>query len=254
MAWSPEQYLKFADHRLRPAVDLLNRIGAEAPAVVYDLGCGAGNVTRLLRARWPAARIVGVDSSREMLDRAARAVPDVEWVLADLATWRPDVAPDVVYSNAALHWLDGHDRLFPALLGALAPHGTLAVQMPRNHGAPSHTGMVAAARASPARARLEAVLRESPVRPPEFYWGLLAGAAAVDVWETEYLHALQGDAPVVQWTMGTALKPLLDALEEPARGAFLADYTRRMAEAYPRRADGTTLFPFRRLFAVATRG
>lgn len=254
MAWNPEQYLKFADHRLRPAIDLLNRIDAAEPDLVYDLGCGAGNVTRLLRARWPRARIVGVDSSREMLDRAAQAVPDVEWVLADLATWTPELAPDVLYSNAALHWLDGHDRLFPRLVAALAPRGTLAVQMPRNHGAPSHTGMVAAARASPGRARLEAVLRESPVRPPEFYWGALAGAASRDVWETEYLHALRGEAPVVQWTMGTALRPLLDALEEPARGAFLADYARRMAEAYPAREDGTTLFPFRRLFVVATRG
>jgi trans-aconitate 2-methyltransferase len=255
MAWNPEQYLKFADHRLRPAVDLLNRIDASAPSLVYDLGCGAGNVTRLLRARWPGARIVGVDSSREMLDKAAQAAPDVEWVLADLATWSPERAPDVVYSNAALHWLDGHELLFPRLLGSLAARGTLAVQMPRNHGAPSHTGMVAAARASPERARLEAVLRESPVRPPDFYWGLLArGADGLDVWETEYLHPLRGDAPVVQWTMGTALKPLLDALEEPGRGAFLAEYTRRMAEAYPRRDDGTTLFPFRRLFLVATRG
>jgi trans-aconitate 2-methyltransferase len=254
MAWSPEQYLKFADHRLRPAVDLLNRVDAAAPGLVYDLGCGAGNVTRLLRARWPMARIVGVDSSREMLERAARSVPDVEWILADLATWQPEFAADVIYSNAALHWLDGHEALFPRLLAAVAPRGTLAVQMPRNHGAPSHTGMVAAARASPERARLEAVLRESPVRSPEFYWGLLAGAAAtLDVWESEYLHALRGDAPVVQWTMGTALRPLLDALAEPARGAFLADYERRMAEAYPRREDGATLFPFRRLFLVATR-
>jgi trans-aconitate 2-methyltransferase len=253
--WNPEQYLKFADHRLRPAVDLLGRIDAEAPSLVYDLGCGAGNVTRLLRARWPSARIVGVDSSREMLDRAAQAVPDVEWVLADLAGWRPEAPPDVIYSNAALHWLDGHDALFPRLLAALAPGGTLAVQMPRNHGAPSHTGMVAAARAGAWRDLLEPLLRESPVRPPDFYWGVLAGGAArLDVWETEYLQALRGDDPVVQWTMGTALKPLLDALAEPARGAFLADYARRMAAAYPRRGDGTTLFPFRRLFLVARRG
>jgi trans-aconitate 2-methyltransferase len=255
MSWSPEQYLKFADHRLRPAVDLLGRVGADAPSLVYDLGCGAGNVTRLLRARWPAARIVGVDSSREMLERAAQAVPDVEWVLADLASWGPEAPPDVVYSNAALHWLDGHDVLFPRLLASLAPGGTLAVQMPRNHGAPSHTGMVAAARAGAWRSVLEPLLRESPVRPPDFYWGTLAGAAArLDVWETEYLQALRGDAPVVQWTMGTALKPLLDALAEPDRGAFLADYARRMEAAYPRRGDGTTLFPFRRLFLVATRG
>lgn len=253
MPWNPEQYLKFADHRLRPAIDLLNRVDATAPTLVYDLGCGAGNVTRLLRDRWPAARIVGVDSSREMLDRARQAVSGVEWVLADLASWRPERPPDVIYSNAALHWLDDHGTLFPALLGSLAPRGALAVQMPRNHGAPSHTSMFAAARSPEWRERLAGFLRESPVGPPERYWSLLSGAATLDVWETEYLQALRGDAPVVQFMMGSALKPLLDALAAPARGAFLADYTRRVAEAYPPRPDGTTLFPFRRLFVVATR-
>jgi len=251
MAWNPEQYLKFADHRLRPAIDLLNRIDVAAPSLVYDLGCGAGNVTRLLRARWPEARIVGIDSSTEMLDRARSVVPGVEWVLQDLAAWSPGDAADVIYSNAALHWLDAHETLFPRLLGAVRPGGTLAVQMPRNHGAPSHTGMVAAARSLARNSQLEGTLRESPVRAPEFYWEVLSGrGAALDVWETEYLHALQGEAPVVQWTMGTALKPLLDTLTEPDRGAFLSAYTRRMAEAYPRRPDGTTLFPFRRLFLI----
>jgi trans-aconitate 2-methyltransferase len=254
MAWNPEQYLKFADHRLRPAIDLLGRVGAVAPSLVYDLGCGAGNVTRLLRARWPDARIVGVDASAEMLARARNAVPDVEWVQQDLAAWAPDGAADVVYSNAALHWLGDHEALFPRLVAALRPGGTLAVQMPRNHAAPSHTGMVAAARGRAWRSRLEPAIRESPVQPPERYWALMsATGAAVDVWETEYLHALRGEAPVVEWTKGTALKPLLDLLDEAERAAFLADYRQRMAEAYPPRPDGTTLFPFRRLFVVAAR-
>jgi trans-aconitate 2-methyltransferase len=254
MGWNPEQYLKFADHRLRPAVDLLNRIDLAAPALVYDLGCGAGNVTRLLRARWPAARIVGIDSSPEMLERARSAVPDVTWERRDLATWSPDEPGDVVFSNATLHWLDGHETLFPRLLGTLRAGGTLAVQMPRNHGAPSHTGMFATARLPTWAARLEPLLRESPVRRPEQYWDLLSGqASSLDLWETEYLHVLQGEAPVVQWTMGTALKPLLDALTEADRAAFLAEYGRRMAVAYPGRPDGTTLFPFRRLFLVARR-
>jgi trans-aconitate 2-methyltransferase len=252
MSWNPEQYLKFADHRLRPAIDLLNRVDVADPSVVYDLGCGAGNVTRLLRARWPRARIVGVDSSPEMLERARTALPEVEWVRRDLTSWTPDQPADVIFSNATLHWLDDHQALFPRLLGLLRPGGTLAVQMPRNHGAPSHTGMVSTVRSGPWAARLEKTLRESPVRPPAFYWDVLCGrGAALDVWETEYLHVLQGEAPVVQWTMGTALKPLLDALDEPDRVAFLAEYARRMAEAYPRRSDGATLFPFRRLFLIA---
>jgi trans-aconitate 2-methyltransferase len=254
MDWNPEQYLKFADHRLRPAIDLLNRVDVTAPGLVYDLGCGAGNVTRVLRARWPEARIVGIDSSPEMLERAKKAVPDVEWVLRDVGSWSTNEPGDVIYSNAALHWLDGHQTLFPRLLGMVRPGGTLAVQMPRNHGAATHTGMFATARSGPWAAKLAGALREAPVRPPDFYWGLLSGpGVALDVWETEYLQVLQGEAPVVQWMMGTALKPLLEPLTDAEREAFVAEYTRRMAQAYPPRTDGATLLPFRRLFLVAKR-
>ena len=254
MTWNPAQYLKFAGHRLRPALDLLNRVEVEAPRVVYDLGCGAGNVTRLLRLRWPRARIIGVDSSAEMLDQARATLPDAEWVQADLASWRAEQPADLIYSNAALHWLDDHVRLFPALLGNLNRGGILAAQMPRNHGAPSHTGMAEAARSGAWRARLEPLLRESPVWPPAAYWEILSGQGAVcDVWETDYLQALEGEDAVLQWTMGTALKPLLDALDGDEREMFLAEYRRRMAAAYPRGRDGVTLFPFRRLFMVARR-
>lgn len=252
MTWEPSQYLKFAGERLRPAIDLLSRVPLEAPSTVYDLGCGAGNVTRLLRERWPSAALTGVDSSPEMLARAQEALPDARWIEADLATWSLPAPADLIYSNAALHWLDDHAALFPRLLGLLRPGGALAVQMPRNHGAPSHTGMLAAARSGPWAARLRPLLRPDPVADPAFYYDVLRpGAAAIEIWETEYLHALEGDDPVVSWTRGTALKPLLDALEEPHRSAFLDDYRARMQAAYPRRGDGRTLFPFRRLFLVA---
>src|SRR6266516_3659447 len=139
MPWDPAQYLKFAGPRLRPALDLLQRIDCEAPSRVYDLGAGAGNVTRLIAARWPEARIVGIDGSAEMLAKAAAENPEIEWRQADLASWRPERPADVIYSNAALHWLDDHERLFPALFAGLAPGSVLAVQIPRNFGAPSHT-------------------------------------------------------------------------------------------------------------------
>jgi len=250
--WDPAQYLKFAGPRLRPAIDLLARLDVEDPALVYDLGAGAGNVTRLLQARWPHARITGVDESAEMLAKAAAAAPGITWERADLATWRPPRPPEVIYSNAALHWLDGHDRLFPALLAALAPGGILAVQIPRNFSAPSHTAITEAARSGPWRATLEPLLRPAPVGDPAFYFDLLAPrAAALDLWETEYLQVLEGDDPIKEWTKGTWLVPLLDALAEPEKSRFEACYTALVARAYPRRPDGRTLFPFRRLFIVA---
>jgi trans-aconitate 2-methyltransferase len=251
--WDPAKYLEFAGLRLRPALDLLARIPHEAPRCVYDLGCGPGNVTRLLGERWPGAALTGVDGSPAMLERARAALPGVTFVEADLSAWAPPAPADVVYSNAALQWLDDHAALFPRLLGTLAPGGILAVQMPRNHAAPSHTEMTAAADAGPWRERLAPALRARPVAPPEFYYDLLASRARrVDVWEAEYLQVLEGDNPVVEWTRGTALKPLLDALEEPERSTFLAEYATRIARAYPRRPDGRTLLPFRRLFLVAT--
>lgn len=253
MPWDPAQYLKFAGPRLRPALDLLQRIDFETPQLIYDLGAGAGNVTRLIAARWPQARIVGVDSSAEMLAKAAAESPSIEWRQANLGEWRPDQPPDIIYSNAALHWLDDHDRLFATIFSTLAPGGVLAVQMPRNFGAKSHTTITDTAMDGPWRATLEPLLRPSPVRDPEFYYDLLARrAASLDMWETEYLQVLEGDNPVKEWTKGTWLSPLLDALEEPLRSQFEAEYGKRVAAFYPKREDGKTLFPFRRMFIIAT--
>jgi trans-aconitate 2-methyltransferase len=253
MAWDPATYSAFAAPRLRPALDLMDRIPVERPARVVDLGCGTGNVTRLLAERWPEATTVGVDSSPEMLAAARAGGGRVRYEEGDAGTWAAAEPVDVLFSNAALHWLDGHGTLLPRLLGMVKPGGVLAVQMPRNHGAASHTCMVEAARSGPWRDRLEPVLRPSPVAKPSFYYDVLAPVAAgLDIWESEYLQVLEGERPVVRWTMGTALKPLLDALDEPWRGRFLTEYAERIDRAYPLRADGRTLFPFRRLFIVAT--
>lgn len=267
MRWDPAQYLRFADERTRPAIDLLARVRHESPGTVFDLGCGPGNTTRLLRERWPAARLAGVDGSADMLERARLELPDVEWLQADLATWRPAAPADVLFSNATFQWLGDHARLFPALMGAVAPGGVLAVQMPRNFGAPSHTLLAQLVRSQRWRARLDPLLRgpyeaavagaprqNGPVAAPERYHDLLAPIArAVDIWETEYLHTLDGPDPVLQWTRGTALRPFVEVLSDGERVEFETEYAALTREAYPARADGTTLFPFRRLFIVATR-
>lgn len=250
--WDPTQYLRWGDHRLRPALDLLQRIPLDSPERVVDLGCGPGNVTPFLRRRWPEARITGVDASASMLERARASDADVEWQQADVAAWTPPRPVDCLFSNAALHWLGDHSTLFPRLAGCVAKDGVLAVQMPRNFGEPSHTSIDDAVREGPWRARLQPLLRAEPTKSPEFYWDLLAPrVAALDVWETVYVQRLEGDNPVADFVKGSWLKTFLDALEVKERAAFEADYRARVLRAYPPRADGTTLFPFRRLFIVA---
>jgi trans-aconitate 2-methyltransferase len=252
MAWDPDRYLAFADLRLRPALDLLARVPADAPASVVDLGCGAGNVTRLLKQRWPQAHITGIDGSPEMLAKAGADAADIDWHEADIEGWRPATAPDVLYSNAALHWLSDHDRLFPRLFAMVAAGGALAVQMPRNPDAPVQRLMEEVARDGPWWDALAPVLRSDPVAEPGFYYDLLAPAASrVELWETTYCQVLSGDNPVVDWVKGSRLRPLLAALDEPRRGEYEAEYAARVRAAYPKRADGTTLFPFHRLFLIA---
>ena len=261
MSWDPAQYLKFSNHRLRPALDLLAQIPLAAPERVVDLGCGAGNVTRFLAERWPQAQFTGVDNSAEMLAKARTQLPQAAWVESGIAEWQPEAPVDLIYSNAALHWLPKHPALFARLLGFLKPGGILAVQMPRNFAAPSHTSIDAAldALALPAeqRAAIDADKLNSPVAEPADYYDWIKPLAAnVDLWETLYSHVLEGENAVAEWVKGTALIPVMNGLggpEAPLCQRFLADYRARTNAVYSRRPDGTTLFPFRRLFIVATR-
>jgi trans-aconitate 2-methyltransferase len=261
MGWDPAQYLKYAGERQRPALDLIARIALAAPRTIIDLGCGAGNVTRLLGERWPNARITGVDNSAAMLARAREATRGdarFDWLEADLAAFAAREPAALVFSNAALHWLDDHATLFPRLFAQVASGGALAVQMPSNFAAPSHTILAEIAASMRWRARLGGLVRPTPVAPAADYYALLAPCAQiVDAWTTEYLHVLAPAAgeehPVVAWTRGTALTPFLEALDAHAQRAFLVEYGERIVRAYPVLADGRVLFAFRRVFVVAIR-
>jgi trans-aconitate 2-methyltransferase len=254
LTWDPAGYLAFGDQRTRPAQDLLARVPLAHVARVADLGCGPGNSTALLAERWPEAAIIGVDSSPEMLAQARASSVRATWLEAEIATWTPDRPLDLIYSNAALHWLGGHALLLPRLLSQLRAEGVLAVQMPRNFAAPLHILLRETAANGPWAGRLAGILDERPVAAPEWYYDLLAPLVqGLDIWQTEYLHVLEGDDPVLRWSRGTALRPILQALDAEQAAAFEAAYAARLRTAYPRRADGSTPFPFRRLFIVAQR-
>lgn len=262
-SWDPQLYGRFPGERSRPFGDLVARIGASAPRLVVDLGCGPGPATLSLAALWPDARVVGVDSSPAMLD-AARALDTegrVERVHADLADW--DIAtlgqaPDVIVSNATLQWVPGHLALLQEWVGALVGDGWFALQVPNNFDAPSHRLMRECAANHPRAVELTAALDLVSVAEPATYLTLLHRlGCVVDAWETTYLHVLGPDGaspnPVLDWVSGTGLRPVLDILTDPEeRAAFLEPYAAGLLAAYPRTEIGV-IFPFRRVFAVARR-
>ncbi|MGI5501979.1 trans-aconitate 2-methyltransferase [Lentzea sp. CA-135723] len=243
--WDPAQYLAFADHRARPFYELVGRVQASSPRRVVDVGCGPGNLTGSLSVRWPSAVVEAFDSSAEMVEAAQAAGVDAR--VDDVATWEPLPDTDVVVSNAVLQWVPEHPTIVSGWLSALSPGAWLAFQVPGNYGDASHRLIREVAGAG-----LEHVFRaEKPVLDPVEYANLLGSCSTVDVWETTYVQRLSGADPVLEWVTGTALRPVRAALSVEDWEAYRAELAPRLREAYPRRADGTTWFPFRRIFAVA---
>ena len=251
--WDATQYLRFSDARTLPALDLLSRIEHGAVRRVVDLGCGPGNSTAPLQARWPDAAVTGIDSSAELLAAARRDHPGIAFIKGDIASWTADAPADIVFANASLQWVGGHDRLLPHLLAQLAPGGVLAVQMPRNHDFATHRLMRQVAAEGAWRDRLADAREPSPVKPPEFYYDLLApNSAAFTTWETNYIQIMDGAQAIIAWLHGTGLRPFLARLTESERPVFLERYAALLKEAYPAQADGRILLPYPRRFFIAT--
>lgn len=251
--WDPSEYLRFGDDRTRPAFELASRIAVDSPAAVVDLGCGPGNSTSVLTQRWPQARVLGLDSSTEMIAAASAAYPHADWQVSDIAQWSPDVPFDVVFSNAALQWLPGHGRLVERLFAFVAPGGALAFQIPSATYAEVRSLIHEIAREEPWALRMEGPLGALTMEPPGFYYDHLAPQArSVDLWETEYVHVMDSPSTIVDWIASTGLRPFLDALgTEGERDEFVASLRRRVARSYPVQRDGRVLFPFRRMFVIA---
>jgi trans-aconitate 2-methyltransferase len=251
--WNPALYTRFEDERTRPAAELLARVPLDAPRFVVDLGCGPGNSTELLVKRFPAARIVGTDSSQAMLTTARQRLPQLSFEQGDIAQWAPAESVDLAYANASLQWVGDHPRLLPRLLSALAPGGVLAVQMPDNLDEPSHRLMRETAAALLGIAADDADQHRARILPAQQYYDLLTPQADVDVWRTTYYHRMDDAAAIVQWLRATGLKSYVDPLAPELQARFLTEYQRRIESAYPPRADGKRLLAFPRLFIVARR-
>jgi trans-aconitate 2-methyltransferase len=254
--WDPAQYLRFATYRERPFDELVARIPHPAPSRVVDLGCGPGTATVRLAQRWPAAEVVGVDSSSAMVGRAAPlGIPGrLRFETGDVRTWSPPRPVDVIVANAVLQWVPGHVDLLAGLLGVLTPGGTLAFQVPANFDTPIHTELRTLVGSGRWTMPTDGVLRADAVLEPGRYLErLLALGAEADVWETTYQQVLAGPDAVLEWARGTALRPVLSVLTPAQRAEFEADYGAALRAAYPADTEGRTVLPFRRIFVVAHR-
>lgn len=251
--WNANQYQKFSSERDRPFFDLLARVEKSDAKNVADLGCGTGSLTTKLLEKFPEAHVVGVDSSAQMLEKSsAHQNPKLEFVLADLSTWQPEKPLSVIVSNAALQWLKDHETLIPNLANLLEAEGILAVQMPINFEQPSHTILRDLTGSEIWKPHLRAFSsRLRAPKPAAWYIETLTRLGfKVDAWETTYHHVLQGENAVLEWVKGTALRPVLNALEPELHASFLEELGRHYLEVYSKQAFGT-LFAFNRLFFVA---
>ena len=243
--------MKFAGERTQPCRDLVARIALESPRRIIDLGCGPGNSTEVLAARWPDAEITGLDSSADMIAKARADDSNRCWIIENIERWveSTDAPYDLVFSNAALQWVPDHPGLFPKLMEHVAPGGVLAVQMPGNWDSTAHNIMRNVAAQFPETEKA----REWFTHSTGFYFDAVAPhASSVDLWATEYIHVMDSSDAIVEWYKGTGMRPFLDALSTDAdRERFLAIYREAIREAYPARACGKVLFPFRRIFFIA---
>jgi trans-aconitate 2-methyltransferase len=251
--WSPEDYLKFADERSRPARDLLAQVPLQNPRVIYDLGSGPGNSTALLDAAFPAAEIIGIDSSKAMLAKARATLPKREFLTTDLAQWIPPKTADLLFSNAAFQWVPNHADVMMRLLQGLNTGGVLAVQMPDNLDEPSHRLMRETAHNGPWTDKLcNAVgAREGLLTPQRYHDLLKPFSSRLDIWHTIYNHVLDGAQGIVDFVSSTGLRPFIDPLDATQRNDFVKAYLAKIEDAYPATRDGKVLLRFPRLFLVA---
>ena len=247
--WNAAQYLKFKEQRTQPVRDLTAHIHSLNPASVVDIGCGPGNSTAVLAETFPQAKIVGIDTSENMLEKARANCPNLTFVSGDAQNL--DGTCDLLFSNACLQWIPNHERLIPGLMGHLNPGGHLAVQMPRNDAEPLYR-IIAETAAEPEWGLQELRVQPGHLLTPQEYYTILAGCSAdFNLWETKYYHRMPDHQSLVDWVKGARLRPYLDALDQTQGAVFEHTILERVKAAYPLQKDGSVLFGFRRLFFTA---
>lgn len=253
-AWNPAQYERFRSERSQPFYDLLAIVRPRPGMRAVDLGCGTGELTRVLHEHLKADETLGLDSSEAMLAKASEhRTEGLRFELGEIAAFAPSEPYDLVVSNAALQWVDDHPALLRRLTGMLASGGQLAVQVPANHDHPSHRVAAEVAAEPPFTDALGGYVRQAPVLEPEEYALLLhkLGYAEQHVRLQVYGHTLESPEAVVEWVKGTLLTDYERRLAPEAFEEFLLRYRARLLERLP--DDRPFFYPFKRILFWARR-
>lgn len=257
--WDAKSYQQFARLRERPVLELLDHVDLQHPQRIYDLGCGTGIATQLLAKRWPLADLTGIDSSAEMLEEATYLPIKALWQKCDVREWRAQSPADLLFAAAVLHFINDHQSLLPQLLSQLNTGGCLAAHMPNWRDALWYELMLETLETGGPQgrplgsARLRQFMAERTVLSLKSYYQLLAPLTKeLDIWETEHLQVVEGTSPIFDWVKVSALRPVLLALGEHEKERFIEQYLRVVHQHYPQEANGQTLFPFKRIFILAT--
>jgi trans-aconitate 2-methyltransferase len=251
--WDPQQYLQFEHERTQPSIDLVARIPSEDPHTIIDIGCGPGNSTQVLRRRWPHADIVGLDKSEKMIERARRDYPGQTWRTGDASMLEAHWQYDIVFSNAAIHWIPDHHYLIPRLFQVVGENGFLAIQVPANYKSPLYKVILNVSRSSKWRDLTSGANDQITYHGAEYYYNqLVAFTRDITIWSTTYYHILKSHEDLVAWYKSTAMKPFLERLaSDDMRREFEQAVLTGCKEHYPPQADGRILYPFKRLFFIA---
>ncbi len=243
--WNSDQYLKFKAQRTQPAIDLAKRVADVNPKSVLDIGCGPGNSTAVLKAVFPDAKILGIDSSQDMIDKAQKTYPDMYFSLGDAR----EIADkyDLLFSNACLQWIPNHKELIPYLMSKLNDGGILAVQIPMNGEEP----LFRIIRDVVSEMRLSGLERQWTLKPDEYYEILFRCSDNFKIWETVYYHDLPNHEALLEWVKGTHIRPYLALLNEEDGLEFEKEILDRVKKIYPVMSDGKVILRFRRFFFTA---
>jgi len=251
--WNPDQYLQFKCERTQPSIDLVARIQMDDPKTIIDIGCGPGNSTQILLKRWPNADILGIDSSEAMIQRARQDYPHQKWVVADAATLTTRLTYDIVFSNAAIHWIPRHDLLLQRLFQIVNENGILAVQVPANQESPLYKSILRVSKRGKWSEFTAGREYSITYHSADYYYGQLTlYAKDIAIWETIYYHIMKSHEELIDWYKGTAMKPFLDSLsDDQSREEFIREVLIDCQTAYPLQRDRRVLYPFKRLFFTA---